>query len=141
MGGDDSGRTASQVALEELVARDLVLRTPWRGRTMDFSSTVDVELAAVVEEAAPALAAGRPRTPAQTGTVDRSVPLDAFSIDTPVLIGGRVAVVLRRPLGYPAGPLPADQGRFVAGVDPRVAICRALGPGAAARCLGGARYF
>src|SRR3954447_23636168 len=93
--------------------------------------------------AAAAVAPSRRLTlPLQSATVDRSVPTATFSLDVPVRNkAGKVIEILRRPLGYPSGPLPADPGYLPGGVDPRTAICHILSRGAAARCSQGRGYF
>ena len=62
-------------------------------------------------------------TPAQSpvqSTVDRSVPLDVFFIDTEIKSNGHVIVILRRPYGYPSGPMPGDPAGFPSRVRTRL---------------------
>jgi hypothetical protein len=92
---------------EELIARGLMIQAPWRGHAMSR----EVEAPTVVS------------TPAQSpvqSTVDRSVPLDVFSIDTEIKSNGHVIVVLRRPYGFPSGPMPGDPAGFSSRVRTRL---------------------
>jgi len=74
--------------------------------------------------------------------IDRSDPIDVFSIDVPVKTpDGTVLEILRRPFGYPSGRLPGDPGPVPPGFDPRTEICHVLSPAAAARCLFGRGYL
>jgi hypothetical protein len=75
--------------------------------------------------------------------VDRAVPSEIFARDITVRNPDtqQVDFVVRRPFGYPSGPLPAQPGRVPAGVDPRTAVCRSLTPRAAARCVRQGGYF
>jgi len=111
------------------MARGFVVRAPWRGRAL------------VSEPEAPKEARPAPVLSPVQGAVDRSAPLDVFSIDTEIKVRGRVLVVLRRPYGHPSGPLPGDPGRFASRVDPRLGVCHVLSAAAAGRCLRGGRYF
>jgi hypothetical protein len=116
---------------DELVARQGLYQAAWAGHT--FARAVpEVEAAAVRPVPVP--------SPVQ-GTVDRRDLLTVFSIDTKVVANGQVLAILRRPAGYPSGPLPGDPSRFAAGIDPRQAVCHVLSPAAAARCLRGGGYF
>jgi hypothetical protein len=70
--------------------------------------------------------------------VDRSEPIDVFSIDRAVKRpDGTVVQILRREYGFPAGRLPGDPGPVPVGFDPRREICFVLSTAAAARCLRG----
>jgi hypothetical protein len=125
---------AREPSRDELVARQGLYQAAWAGRTF----------ARAVPRAVPEVeAAVRPvpvPSPVQ-GTVDRRDLLTVFSIDTKVVANGQVLAILRRPAGYPSGPLPGDPSRFAAGIDPRQAVCHVLSPAAAARCLRGGGYF
>ncbi len=108
-----------------------MLRAPWGGRTLEPGA------AAAAEVAEPAQAAVMLRAP-----IDRSDPIDVFSIDVPVKTpDGTVLEILRRPFGYPSGRLPGDPGPVPPGFDPRTEICHVLSPAAAARCLFGRGYL
>ena len=92
---------------EELIARGLMIQAPWCGRAMSR----EVESPRVVP------------TPAQSpvqSPVDRSVPLDVFSIDTEIKSNGHVIVILRRPYGFPSGPMPGDPAGFSSRVRTRL---------------------
>lgn len=92
---------------EVLIARSLTPKAPWSG----YAMSREVEAPTVVP------------TPAQSpvqSTVDRSVPLDVFSIDTEIKSNGHVIVVLRRPYGFPSGPMPGDPAGFSSRVRTRL---------------------
>ena len=86
-------------AREELIARGLVLQIAWRGR------------ATGPELEGPRVARAAAQSPVRSA-VDRSMPLDVFSIDTEIKSDGHVIVVLRRPYGFPSGPMPGDPAGF-----------------------------
>jgi hypothetical protein len=86
-------------AREELAARGLVVQAPWRGHAL--SPELEPPQAAPARVQSPVL-----------GAVDRSVPLEVFSVDIEIKANGQVLVVLRRPYDYPSGPLPGDPARF-----------------------------
>jgi hypothetical protein len=106
-GSGPAGKAPRPPVREELIARGLMMQAPWRGHAMSR----DVEVPTIVP------------TPAQSpvqSTVNRSVPLDVFSIDTEIKSNGRVIVVLRRPYGFPSGPMPGDPAGFSARVRTRL---------------------
>jgi hypothetical protein len=119
---------APELGREELVARDLLAPAPWGGPSLEPAA--EAALARPVQVFSPVHA-----------IVDRRDLLAVFSIDTKVVANGQVRAVLRRPFGHPAGRLPGDPGPFSSAVDPRLGVCHVLSPAAAARCLGGGRYF
>jgi hypothetical protein len=98
-----SGRPAAKKpeppAREELAARGLVVQAPWRGHAL--SPELEPLKAKPARTQSPVLR-----------TVNRSVPLDVFSVDTEIKANGQVLVILRRPYGFPSGRLPGDPARF-----------------------------
>ncbi len=139
-----AGRLVDELPrLDDAVAAQLLPRNAWAGRASAHVLEAPRDLAA-----RPAAAAARAPAlaglvvPVQTRTVDRAVPCDIFFLDVDVKDStGKVLAVLRRPQGYPSGPLPSDPGSFSGTADPRTSVCRVLAPGAAARCARGRGYF
>jgi hypothetical protein len=86
-------------AREELAARGLVIQAPWRGQALS------------PEMEPPKATPARAQSPVLR-TVDRSVPLEVFSVDTAIKANGQVLVILRRPYDFPSGPVPGDPARF-----------------------------
>jgi hypothetical protein len=112
---------------EELAARGLLIKSAY--------TAAPPEMAEAVVTPAPVV------SPVSAMVDRRDIP-DVFSIDTRIVSKeGELLAILRREFGYPAGRLPGDPGRFPSTVDPRLAVCHMLSPVAAARCLGGGRYF
>lgn len=86
-----------------------------------------------------------PSLPVQ-GVVDRGQPLvEPATVDTPIMVGGTVVIVLREPrasaVGGSFGRLPGDPARFSDRVNPRTGVCRALTGSAVGRCLRPGGYF
>jgi len=139
-----AGRLVDAVpGLDDAVAARLLPRNAWAGRAPAHVLEAPRPAAA---QRAPAAGPARVQAglvvPAQTRTVDRAVPCDIFFLDVDVKdSSGTVLAVLRRPQGYPSGPLPADPGSFSGTADPRTQVCRVLAPGAGARCARGRGYF
>ena len=106
-GSRPAGKAPRPPVREELIVRGLVMQAPWRGRAMSG-------------EAETPTVAPTPAQPPVQSTVDRSVPLDVFSIDTEIKSNGHVIVVLRRPYGYPSGPMPGDPAGFPSRVRTRL---------------------
>lgn len=128
-GSKPTEETPRELGREEFIARGGVVRAAWCGRVL------------VSEPEAPKVARPAPVLSPVQGAVDRSAPLDVFSIDTEIKVREKILVVLRRPYGHPSGPLPGDPGRFSSRVDPRLGVCHVLSAAAAVRCLRGDRYF
>ena len=74
--------------------------------------------------------------PVQTA-VNRTDRLEADTIDIEILEDGTVVEILRFPVFGRYGRDPNDATWFSDSVDPRTAICSALAPYAAVRCLAG----
>lgn len=74
--------------------------------------------------------------------IDRAEPPDVFSLDKQVRDPrtDKVVIVLRRPLGFPSGSLPADPGAFRPRVEVGQGLCHVLAPIAALRCTSRGRY-
>ncbi len=74
--------------------------------------------------------------------INRAIPPDVFTIDRPVRNPetGEVLIVLRRPLGFPSGSLPADPGAFSPLAQGMYGVCHVLAPAAALRCATWGRY-
>ena len=103
------------------------MRAPWGGRAL--------ELGTELGQPVPARAAVPAILPVQA-PVDRTNLLDVFSIDTEVKKSdGTVLRILRRPWGFPLGPLPGDPGPVPIGFDTRQGVCHVLSTNAAAPCL------
>ena len=98
-GGKPAAKKPRAPAREELAARGLVVQAPWRGGAL--SSELEPPKAVPARAQSPVL-----------GTVDRSVPLEVFSVDTEIKANGRVLVILRRPYDFPSGRVPGDPARF-----------------------------
>lgn len=104
------------------------MKAPWCGRSYKSEP----------RQAVPARAANI--LPVQA-PIDRTNPLDVFSIDVQVKApDGTVLEILRRPMGFPSGPLPGDPGPVPLGFDSRLGVCHVLSINAAARCLQSRRY-
>jgi hypothetical protein len=75
--------------------------------------------------------------------VDRSVPLQRFVVDTPVVDPqtGTLLAILKNPVGGVHGPDPNDPMGFSSAVNPRLAVCQILSGYAIPRCLLGGGYF
>jgi len=106
-GSGPAGKAPRPSVRAELIARGLVMQAPWRGRAMSG----EAEIPTVVPT---------PAQPPVQSTVDRSVPLDVFFIDTEIKSNGHVIVILRRPYGYPSGPMPGDSAGFSSRVRTRL---------------------
>jgi hypothetical protein len=74
--------------------------------------------------------------------VDRTEFLAPTLVDLKVrLKNGTVILIIKKPIFGNFGSDPMDPCRWAPGVDPRTAICGALAPYAAARCMAGRGYF
>lgn len=123
----DRARDLVRRAASQPDTREFVLRAPWCGHTV---MAHEPTAAAAAPDVSPRAASVR-----VCGPVDRRVGLLAQAVDVPAKDeNGRLVAILRRPIGYPSGPLPGDPSRF----DPPPA-CAALPPMAALRCLVGGR--
>ena len=122
--------------LQHYAAGLLLARPAWGGRAFWDEAGPGIE----PEEREIAAAVIAP-VPVQAHTIDRSIPPDVFYIGTPVRADGQTLAILRRPYGFPSGPLPGDPGPFSSDIDPRAGVCRVLSASAAARCSRGRGYF
>ena len=106
-------------SIQELEASDLAASLPWGGG-----------------KGRPETAPAPPVPIAVFAPIDRSDPIDVFSIDRAVRgPDGSLVHILRREYGFPGGRLPGDPGPALVGLDPRREVCHALSTTAAARCL------
>lgn len=129
-----ASRSGNQAGPPVLHLSDLVAKAPWCGAvTRRFEAPPEPSSmdAAVTARPEPV------RAP-----IDRSVPPDVFTVDKPVRNPEtqKAVLILRRPLGFPAGSLPGDPGAFPPVFDPAYGICHVLAPAAALRCAMRGRY-
>lgn len=109
-------------------------RAPWGGRALEEDKEL-LEQPVAARAAVPAI------LPVQA-PIDRTNQLDVFSVDTEVKKSdGTVLRILRRPWGFPSGPLPGDPGPVPIGFDTRQGVCHVLSTNAAAPCLQSRGYF
>lgn len=125
-------RTPGEADVAEVTARGLLTGAPWQGGLRHEERAVRAPEAAALTPP--------PSSPVLT-SINRAIPPAVVHRDKPIVVNGEVVVILRRDVGFPSGPLPADPGRFPPGVDPRQRVCGVLSPVAAARCLAGRGYF
>jgi len=116
--------------LAEIRARGSISRVPWMGGEAMAPRAAEAVARAVAPSAAVA-----PSGPSFPVPVDRSIALEDFTRDINIVVDGRIIAVLRRSAGYPSGRLPGDPSRWVPESTPGTAVCDALSPRAAARCL------
>jgi hypothetical protein len=122
---------------------------PWPNRTLGPTSRdmLPGEPGITDSEQLPALDYRyAPREPRQEqlpvqSVVDRAVPLEPTFVDIKLMSGSKVVAILRDPEFGNYGFNPSDPGWFSEAVNPRTAVCTALAPYAAARCLAGVGYW
>jgi hypothetical protein len=125
--------------LQHHAAGLLLARPAWGGRAFWDEARPGIE--PEEQEIAATSAAVIAPVPVQAPTIDRSIPPDVFYLDTPVRADGQTLAILRRPYGFPSGPLPGDPGPFSSDIDPRARVCHVLSAAAAARCSRRRGYF
>lgn len=127
-------RSGNQDGPRVLALSDLVAKAPWRGVATSLSE------AAPAPDSTGVAVSARPdpvRAP-----IDRRVPAAVFTVDKPVRIPEtqKVVLILRRPLGFPAGSLPGDPGSFRPALGSAYSVCHVLAPAAAFRCAMRGRF-